>query len=50
METRNSLRRVQQTIVNLLELTNQAIYIHRALQKQSVKVTCDALKFDQFGL
>ncbi len=50
METRDSLRRVPQTVVSLLELINQAIHIHRALHKQSVKVTCDALKFDQIGL
>ncbi len=47
METRDSLRRVPQTVVSLLELINQAIHIHRALHKQSVKVTCDALKFDK---
>ncbi len=50
METRDSLRRVPQTVVGLLELINQAIHIHRALHKQEVKVTCDALKFDQIGL
>ena len=50
METRDSLRWVPQTVVSLLELINQAIHIHRALHKQSVKVTCDALKFDQIGL
>ena len=50
METRDSLRRVPQTVVSLLELINQAIHIHRALHKQEVKVTCDALKFDQIGL
>ena len=50
METRDSLRRVPQMVVSLLELINQAIHIHRALHKHSVKVTCDALKFDQIGL
>ena len=50
METRNSFRRVPQVVVSLLELINQAIHIHRALHKHSVKVTCDALKFDQIGL
>lgn len=29
METRDSLRRVPQTVVNLLELINHAIHIHR---------------------
>lgn len=48
--TRDSFRRVPQRAVSLLELINQAIHIHRALHKHSVKVTCDALKFDQIGL
>ena len=50
METRNSLRRVPQTVVSLLELINQAIHIHPALLKHPVKVSRDALKFDQIGL
>lgn len=50
METRDSIRRGQLTVVSLLELINKAIHIHRALHKHSVKVTCDALKFDQVGL
>ena len=50
METRDSLRRVPQTVVSLLELINQAIHIHPALLKHPVKVSRDALKFDQIGL
>ena len=50
METRDSLRWVPQTVLSLLELINQTIHIHRAVHKQSVKVTCDALKFDKIGL
>ena len=50
METRDSIRRGQLTVVSPLELINQAIHVHGALHKQSVKVTCDTLKFDQIGL
>ena len=50
METRDSIRRGQLTVVSLLELINQAIHVYGALHKQSVKVTCDTLKFDQIGL
>ena len=50
METRDSLRRVPQMVVSLLELINQAIHTHPALHKQTVKVSRDALKFDQIGL
>ena len=50
METRDSIRRGQLTVVSLLELINQAIHIHPALLKHPVKVSRDALKFDQIGL
>ncbi len=50
METHDLILRALQRVAGLIDEFNQALYIHRARGKQTVKVTCDSLKFGHIHL